>query len=294
MKMTTATLVPAKTLLVGLSISEPDAGELVRLGLAEVHVRHAFIEITRHILARGWSVAYGGDLRAAGYTDALFDLVRTYNRTDLSGPDRVHAYLTWPVWCDLTAAQRAALANIATINAVPRPDGAPESLPAVVDRTPDDLLWYSLALTQMRTHMNSDISARVILGGRVSGQQGLYPGVAEEAALAIRSHIPLYVAGGFGGCGRLVAALLSGDKPVELSLDYQLDHTPRYRELVDAAVAADKKPSFADLTETFASAGINGLSNGLGESANRQLMTTDDVDEVVTLILQGLRRLARE
>ena len=282
----------AKLLLVGLSVSEPDQRELVRLGLDEIHVRHAFIEIARHILARGWSIAYGGDLRKSGYTEALFDLVRTYNRADLSGPDRVYSYLAWPNWCDLLTSQRADLANVATIKEVARPEGAPESLPAIPERGPGELLWNSLALSQMRAQMDSDIGARVLLGGRVSGQQGLYPGIAEEAALALRSHTPLYVAGGFGGCAQLVASSLGGARPAEMSLEYQLEHTPRYPELVSAAVAAGNGPAFADLLDTFNAAGFKGLDNGLGESENQRLMQADDVDEIVALVVQGLRGIS--
>lgn len=282
----------AKLLLVGLSVSEPDKRELVRLGLDKLHVNHAFVEIARHVLARGWSIAYGGDLRKSGYTEALFDLVRTYNRTDLPGPDRVYSYLSWPNWRELLTSQRADLVNVATIKEVAPPEGAPESLPAAAKRGPGDLLWNSLALSQMRAEMNSDIGARVILGGRVSGQQGLYPGIAEEAVLALRSHTPLYVAGGFGGCARLVAASLGGARPAEMSLEYQLEHTPRYPELVAAAAAAGKKPMFAELLDTFNSAGFKGLHNGLGEPENERLMQSDDVDEIVALVVQGLRRIS--
>ncbi len=293
MKTMSATITSTRVLLVGISVSEPDKQELVRLGLDQIHVRHAFIEIARHILARGWSIAYGGDLRREGYTEALFDLVRTYNPTDLSGPDRVHHYLSWPAWRDLTAKQRADLANVATITKGPRPDGAPESLPQVPERGPDDLLWGSRATSQMRAQMNSDIGARVVLGGRMSGQQGLYPGIAEEAALALREQIPLFVAGGFGGCARLVADMLKGAKPAELSLDYQLKHTARYRDLVGAAAAAGQEPDFDELRETFIAAGMGGLRNGLGEAENTRLMDTDDVDEIVALVVQGLRRIDR-
>jgi len=286
-----ATLTSTGVLVVGLSVSEPDEHELVHLGLDEIHVRHAFIEIARHILAHGWSIAYGGDLRRAGYTEALFDLVRTYNREDLAGPDRVHAYLSWPIWRELKAEHRADLANVATITKGPRPEGAPESLPEIPERGPDELLWSSLATSQMRAEMDSDIGARVVLGGRVSGQQGLYPGIAEEAVLALRSKTPLYVAGGFGGCARLVASMLEGAKPAELSLDYQLKHTPRYPELVSAAAGAGQKPAFDELRETFTDAGIKGLRNGLSEAENMRLIHTDDVDEIVALVVQGLRRI---
>jgi hypothetical protein len=289
--MSATTLTSTRVLIVGISVSEPDKQELVRLGLDQIHVRHAYIEIARHILARGWSIAYGGDLRKEGYTEALFDLIRTYNRKDLSGPERVHHYLSWPAWLDLTVDQRADLSNVATITDGPRPDGAPESLPEIAEREPGDLLWSSLATSQMRAEMDADIGARVVLGGRVSGQQGLYPGIAEEAALALRSKTPLYVAGGFGGCARLVASMLKGANPAELSLDYQLKHTPRYAELVGAAAAAGQEPTFDELRGAFTAAGIEGLHNGLSEAENMRLMQTDDVDEIVALVVQGLRRI---
>lgn len=290
--MTDLTAVSREDIVVGVSVSEPAHEELVRLGLSEMHVRHAFIEIVRHVLARGWSVAYGGDFRAAGYTEALFDLVRTYDRKDLSGPDRVFAYLAWPIWVDLTQEDRAEFANLATIKQVPRSDGAPEQLPPRGDRRPVDLLWSSLSLTAMREQMTAQIGARVALGGRVSGQVGLYPGVAEEAALALRAGVPLYVAAGFGGCGRAIAVALDGATPPELTVDYQLERTQRYGELVEAARSAGREPSFTAMVATFGSVGVAGLRNGLDEGDNRRLLSTDDVDEVVALILRGLRRIA--
>lgn len=161
---------------VAISVSEPDVNELIRLGLSELHVRNAFIEIVRHILARGSSIAYGGDLRKAGYTEALFDLVRTYELKDRTGPERVFSYLAWPNWEQLTPGDRAALANVATINQVERPSGAPDLPPDRDLWTAEQLLWGSQALTAMRQQMTAKVDARVILGGRLEGQQGLYPG----------------------------------------------------------------------------------------------------------------------
>ena len=282
----------SQDMLVGTSVSEPDPGELVRLGLSEMHVRHAFIEIARYILAGGWAVGYGGDFRAAGFAEALIDLVRTYDRADLAGPDRVRTYLPWPLWQEMTPAKRAELANIATVQPVDAPDGAPGTLPAIPFRSPAELLWNSLALTNMRLLMNSEINARIVLGGRSHGQQGLYPGVAEEAALALKSGIPLYVVGGFGGCGRLIASALNGSRPDELSVDYQLEHTPRYAELLGAATSAGQEPSFPDMVENFFTAGARGLNNGLDDRENGDLFVTDDIDEIIALILRGLRGVA--
>lgn len=283
---------PHHTMVVGVSVSEPSPDELVALGLSELHVRHAFIEILRHVLALDGSIAYGGDLRAAGYTEALFDLVRAYNPRDLAGPERVRAFLAWPIGLGLTPAQRADLTNIATIEEVARPDGAPPDLQPIPERSPEDLLWNSRSLTKMRQQMTSAIGARVVLGGRLSGQQGLLPGVVEEAALAIKARTPLYVAGGFGGCGRVVAAALRGAVPTELTLEYQVGHTPRYSELYDQAARWDEEPSFDDLHRLFSEAGVERLNNGLNRDENERLFATDDVDEVVALLLRGLRQVS--
>jgi hypothetical protein len=163
---------------------------------------------------------------------------------------------------DLTAENRAALANVATLKEIASPAGAPERLPPLA-RQPDERLWGSLALTKMREEMSAVIDARVVLRGRLSGQQGLYPGVAEEALLALAVGVPLYVAGGFGGCGRAVASALGGATPSELGLEYQEEHTPGYRELAEVAASTDRAPSFEEMIRIFAMAGIGGLGNGL-------------------------------
>lgn len=286
------TAVSSGELLVGISVSEPTDEELLRLGLSELHVRHVFIEIVRHVLAAGWSVAYGGDFRARGYTEALLDLVRTYERTTLSGPEQVRCYLAWPRWTELTDADRAELANIATLVETAAPDGAPDSLRQVTVRSLDERLWNALALTSMRQQMADDLGAAVIVGGRIAGQQGLVPGVAEEAAIALAAGVPLFVAGGFGGCGRLIARTLEGENPEELSVSYQCAHTDGYPELLDAATSANARPDYDALIADLSSRGVGGLGNGLSEDENRRLLATDDVDELIALVLRGLFRIA--
>ena len=139
--------------------------------------------------------------------------------TVLSGPDHFTCYLAWPLWTELTDADRADLANIVTTAQVPAPDGAPTSLAPMPARSPVERWWNALALSVMRKRMTRDVGALVVVGGRVSGQQGLYPGVIEEASLALAADVPLFVAGGFGGCGRLLARVFDGEQPAELSID---------------------------------------------------------------------------
>lgn len=276
---------------VGVSVSESAEDELVALGLSGMHLRHAFIEVVRHVLAAGWSVAYGGDLRRAGYTEALFDLVRTYEHPGLPGPERVRAYLAWPVWVGRTVDDDAELANVATLVRCPAPPGAPEALPPLAECTGEELLLRSLGLTRMREEMTAAIGARLVLGGRVTGQVGLLPGVLEEAALAVERGLPLYVAGGFGGCGRAVVAALRGERPAALHVEHQLQHTDRYDELLRAAGERGIAPDFAAVVRLLASVGMAGLRNGLTEADNRRLAVTDDAEEVTALVLRGLHQL---
>jgi hypothetical protein len=290
--MSDLTAVSSGELLVGISVSEPADEELIPLGLSELHVRHVFIEIVRHILAAGWSVAYGGDFRPRGYTDALLDLVRTYERTALSGPEQVRCYLAWPRWIELNDADRAELANIATVVMCAAPTGAPDALPPVSDQSTDQRMWNALSLSAMRRRMAGDLGAAVIVGGRVAGHLGLYPGVIEEASIGLSSGVPLFVAGGFGGCGRLIARVLDGEEPEELSIEYQRAHTDRYSELLDTATTAGELPEYGALIARLSSLGVGGLNNGLDESDNRRLLATDDVDELIALILRGLFKLA--
>lgn len=277
--------------IVGVSISESPDEELFALGLSPMHLRHTFIEVVRHVLAAGWSVAYGGDLRRSGYTEALFDLVRIYDHPDFSGPERVTSYLAWPFWVGRSAEDDAELANVATLEKCPAPSGAPVSLPPLAECTGDEMLLHSLALTTMREVMTNAIDARLVLGGRVSGQVGLIPGVLEEATLAVEVGRPLYVAGGFGGCGRVVVAALEGAVPPELTLDHQLERTPRYGELLDAARSRRIVPDFEAIVRRLASTGMGRLRNGLDEADNHRLAHTDDTEEVTTLVLRGLHRL---
>ena len=179
-----------ESVLVGVSVSEPDEYDLVSLGLSELHVRHAFIEIARHLLAAGHSLAYGGDFRHHGYTEAMLDLVRTYSRHDRPGPERIRIYSAWPRWVDMSADERAGLAGVASLVSVDRPTGCPERLAVVPGRSANERLWAAIALTEMRRRMNRDIGARVVLGGRPSGQEGLLPGVVEEASLALAERTP--------------------------------------------------------------------------------------------------------
>lgn len=287
--MTTA---PLAGLTTAISISE--SSDLRELGLDDLHQRHAFIEIARHVLAAGGSLAYGGDLRVGGYTASLFDLARTYDLPDKPPADRIIDYLAWPQYLQISVPQQAELRDVARLVPVPpppdiRPDdpdlaSRPGSLPARVK--------HSRCLTAMREAMAANSNARVILGGKVTGYTGAYPGLVEEAALAAKAGSALYVLGGFGGCAGVVASAVKGLRPPELTAEYQVAADPGYAELVEDGAALGLKVDYDDVVQSLRQAGEAGLRNGLSAEDNATLFETADVDEMVSLVLSGLRAVA--
>jgi hypothetical protein len=76
---------------VGISIS--DSEDLGRLGLDPIVVDLAYTAISRHLLAHGANLAYGGDDRDECFTSILFDLIRTYDQPGQDVRGRTSNYL---------------------------------------------------------------------------------------------------------------------------------------------------------------------------------------------------------
>lgn len=262
--------------LVAISVSDSSEDDLRVRGLTADHVRHAFVELARQILAAGGSLAYGGDLRHGGYTQTLFALLHTYSRPDRPGRERVRQYLAAPVWSRITDEDKEQLAILTTPVPVGAEDQGDEGA-AVADAT---------AFTAMRELMADDADARVVLGGRVFGQQGRWPGIVEEAYLALRADQPLFVAGGFGGPAARLARALRGEWPEELTDGFQRSHGERAGELIDAGCGAAE----GALRDAFGGAD---LRNGLDAADNEALLDTSDTDLIAALVLRGLGRIGR-
>ncbi|MEX1027228.1 MAG: TIR domain-containing protein [Candidatus Paceibacterota bacterium] len=321
--------------LVGLSLSEiapdlqldgdPDSqldGELQRLGLLRAHFDDAMCEVARFLLASGADLAYGGDLREGGFTEKLHDLVRLYSETQ--PPDqpprlRIENFLAWVAH---TGKDERLLKFMECLEPrrLPLPADVVDELeidsqhtgpPPFDANTPESNYLNARCFTAMREAMNATIAARILLGGRLTGYSGKYPGLVEEAYLALREGLPLYLIGGFGGCTSAIIDAVEGKPPTDLTFDGQLHLDERFRQQ-DPAQA---KTSYRDRVEDFnrraanhsniepidydavlgcmASNGIAGLSehNGLTPEENRRLFTTPHVAEIIYLVLKGLNQL---
>lgn len=254
-----------------IAISVSESADLASLGLSEGHLRDAMAEISRHLLALGARLAYGGDLRQHGFSELLFELVARHRRDADEHDDRsgVTNFLAWPVHIAKPAseieAQAEEIAGTAELVCLAL-DGARLTLTQrkqMASQQPSASEW-SDGLTAMRKVMLKETNARVILGGRTDKFLGAMPGIAEEALLSLQHRQPIFVAGGFGGCARDIAGAIG------------LPTTN-----------PGSSPNWPGVS-AFAAFGPSSLNNGLDATENEVLAKTAHIDQAITLILKGL------
>ena len=259
-----------------VAISTSDSPDMTALGMGEGHLKEATAELAIQLLAAGTNLAYGGDLRAHGFTQLLFQLVLRYTSTaDLASTVRVTNHLAWPVHIripvdkiEALAAELEGAAELVLLQC----DGTPLAINArrsLRTHEPSEDEWFS-GLTAMREFQRSSTDARVLLGGQVTDYKGRMPGVGEEALVSLRAGQPLFLIGGFGGCARDVAETLGLVKP------WARSHNgwPGRRK-------------FEPWT------GRN-LNNGLSLEENEALANTPFIGQAVMLVLRGVHRLRKQ
>jgi hypothetical protein len=134
------------------------------------------------------------------------------------------------------------------------------------------------------------------LGGRRTGSAGRYPGVIEEALLALRANKPLYLATFLGGATDQVVAAIEG-KPMTddfcppSGLDALYADPPAKED--DEATSSDRVIDRAAVWNEFRDAGPAKLAelNGLSAGENDELLHTPVIDRVIELVLVGLSRI---
>ena len=258
-----------------VAISTSDTPDMVALGLSEGHLKEAMAELALQLLAAGANLAYGGDLRAHGFTTLLSRLVTRYTLTaDLKSTIRVTNHLAWPVHIrmpvdriETLAADLRGTARLVLLgsDATRLAMDARRRLPT---REPTSHEWRQ-GLTAMREFQRSSTDIRVLLGGQVANYKGRMPGVAEEALLSLQARQPLFLIGGFGGCARDVAETLDLAEPWAGSRN----GWPGRRE-------------FEEWTS-------HDLNNGLSLEENQALATTPFIGQAVMLVLRGMSHRLR-
>jgi hypothetical protein len=276
----------------GISIGSPEPEELIVRGLEEENIQEATIECARYLLAHGVRLAYGGNLQFKGFTEQLANLVKRHNRAGGIPYRRLEHSLAWHAHQGLPEDSEDWAQSVQTIR-VPLPTDLQSK--GTEPHPPFDAYTKARCMTTMREHMNRAIHARVVLGGKLVGYSGRWPGIVEEAYLLLKAKKPLFLVGGFGGAAGWLARVVLGET----------------RKVPPAPETFRKK--LADLGQQYARHGRTGLDgtdlaealaffrkisprhfrNGLRPDENAVLMRSTNLAEILALLLQGCSRLAR-
>jgi hypothetical protein len=258
-------------LTIAISISE--SPDMSALGLSEGHLQDAMGEVARHLLALGARLVYGGDLRAGGFSQILFELVARHRRdADEDQGTGVLNYLAWPSHCAYSIADlEVVIAELAGSAEIVCLDLSGTAMMMAERRMhspqqPNASQWLE-GLTSMRKTILAASHARIVLGGRLDGYKGVMPGIAEESLLAIENGQPIYILGGFGGCARDIAVTL-GLVPA----------WPGQLRIWEGRAGFEKFT-------------VEQLNNGLNMEENILLARTPHLDQAIMLILRGLMQL---
>lgn len=252
---------------IAISISESE--NMGALGLSEAHLVEAMCEVSRHMLALGATLLYGGDLRSRGFTRLLYELVSRYRKDSIDFRNVVSVinYLPWPSIIKTTPDELSSLrddlletAEICLLDI----DGNPTQLTFTEEEQSSAHLHWAKSLTQMRDRITNESAARIVLGGRTKEFMGDMPGVAEEVFISLNAQKPVYLMGGFGGCTRDILDVMGVKNPHQTSF-----------------------PTWQG-SECFSVFHIGSLNNGLSSAENVVLATTPYVDQAIVLIMRGL------
>lgn len=282
---------------VNLSITGSDS---LAAGYAPAQVTRIILQFVSALAGQGAGVAFGHDWRDDGVMEAVHGFVR-----QAAGPMPVHKderrqallvnLLPWPDRPALPEEERKRLGDILEVAEAGLPaglmdfdkfrHGGPEK---------ETLYLRARGLTHLRHRLGKISDARVCLGGPERAL-GRYPGIVEEAYLAVTDQVPLYLSGLLGGVAKqLVEAVNHRPMPKDFGLKARAGELYAHPPLPEAG------PGNEDVTfdpervwERFVKLGAKGLCelNRLTWEENDELMHTRSVERAVALVLAGVSRL---
>ncbi len=287
----------SKSLFYGkrFAISVSPSEEIEELGLSDQHLDDISIEIARYLIVNGATLLYGGDLKK-GFTELFSALAYQYKYLNDKEP-RFENYIHFLNVKKVTNDEKA---NLLRKQVVAKYLDSPLHLKNVnIDEVvnPQNILFdrYVTAesLSAMRIKMADESDARIILGGRLKGFTGYFPGIIEEAYHSLNANKPLYLLGGFGGASKSIIEIILGANPKQLTNEFQFD-TPFLNEFRNFC----KDKSIVKLDYDFIFNFFKGLTleslskkNGLSVEENQILFESTNIHEIVFLIIKGLQSI---
>lgn len=301
-----------------VAVSLSSAPDTATYGGSSEHLATFADNIVLYLLIAGLRIAYGGvlghdalengiaDGDDINYVERLLAMVRSHSvlLSDVMGASvhPIENWVAWPIHLRFGDAELRCYGREAVLKDLPRPpnlsvtDEELQCLPQTYVRPDTAVRRYAWArsLSFMRSSMQTNTSARIAMGGKLTGYQGFWPGVLEECVIALRARQPVYLLGLFGGAARLLVDALCGIERQELTNSW-LIALPGSEELRDEyrrrGQPVQTPEELADELRRLGAGGLSvALNNGLSEGENKELIASDDPHRVVALILEGLRR----
>jgi hypothetical protein len=301
-----------------IAVSLSNAPDCDAYGGSPEHLANLADGIVLYLLVAGMRVAYGGvlghgalsDGAVAGdeinYVERLLAMVRSHSALlqDVAGkpPIPLENWVAWPLHLKFSDADLRVYGQEATLKELPPPpdlgvDAAelqPDDKGFVPPGSPPQKYARARALTYMRKQMCEGTSARIAMGGKLADFSGPWPGVLEEGLVTLRAGQPLYLLGVFGGAARLLIDALRGVARQELTSAYFAELKGMTELRGEYARRSQILQTPEQLVEELRAKGAAGLAaaldNGLSEAENAALVVSDDPQEIVALILKGLRQ----
>jgi hypothetical protein len=296
---------PLSGCVVNLSVSESD--DSAGLGFPAWQVNRVTLQIVSALYGQGASVVFGHDWRVDGVMEAVHGFARqmqplpplSSDDTPAAAQPLLRNVIPWPDRPSLPAEDLERLASTLRVEPAGLPDELNAAAEDAIGRGPESPQYRYVrarGLTFLRHRLDEISDARLCVGGRRAGSAGRYPGVIEEAFLAVTKNKPLYVAGLLGGASHQVAEGFEGrpmpgdfcPAPVVAQWYEQPPITER-----DQASWRDRQIDRDGVWTVFRAAGLGGIAraNRLTVAENEELFHTPVIDRVVELLLTGLSRL---
>lgn len=271
---------------IAFSVSESD--DMQKCGCAKPLLKDVVLELSRYIVKAGGYLVYGGDLRKEGFTESFENFSYQYGEKEKA--DRQEKYFTnyfaWPIHLNITKSNVAEfIHNRVEPKFVDAPDGVDTSK-FISPVGNENLNIWTHSLTKMRSEMEDNVDARIILCGRLTGFKGKYAGIIEEFLIASEKNHPIYLIGGFGGAAKAIVDIREGK---DVDLMKLAEETPSYADFVSYYnINSSDKIDYTSMKEYIKNYTFD---NGLTEEDNETLFHTTNILEIVSLILKGLNNV---
>jgi hypothetical protein len=297
---------PLQGCTIGLSISE--SADSTALGFPPWQINHVTVQMVAALFGQGASVVFGHDWRDDGVMEAVHAFALQMQPVTAPADDAAGAtaqpllqnVLPWPENPRLKQEELDRLNTTLRVEQAGLPPGLQQFAAEFADERQRNTDRYrylrARGLTRLRRVLDEKARARVSIGGRTGGSQGRYPGIIEEAYLAVRQSKPLYLCGILGGATRQVIDAIEGkDIPPDFcSAENMRALYQKEGQLErDQATLGDRTVEPSAVWQAFKALGPAGLSrnNRLSKEDNSRLFRTVSLDEAIQLILSGLARV---